>query len=124
MILVGLMTALVSCLVLLTTLPLFGMLSKVVWLVRVELTLCEGALVDKLDEHSHFVQGVAVDPQGVFLATLSCDRTCRLYTIGKHKKYRCVKVLQWLHTETEPANPVSATVCDVEFMIFRDADWK
>ncbi|GKY91243.1 hypothetical protein MPSEU_000096900 [Mayamaea pseudoterrestris] len=31
-------------------------------------------------DHSHFVQGVAYDPQGVYLASMSSDRTVRIHT--------------------------------------------
>ena len=33
--------------------------------------------------HQNFVQGCAWDPAGEYVATQSCDRTCRLYQIKK-----------------------------------------
>ena len=32
-----------------------------------------------LDAHLHYVQGVAWDPAGQYVASLSSDRTCRIY---------------------------------------------
>lgn len=37
-------------------------------------------LVYRAREHSHYVQGVAYDPLGVYLASMSNDRTVRVYT--------------------------------------------
>lgn len=49
--------------------------------------------VVRTSEHSHYVQGVAYDPLGVYLASMSNDRTVRVYTRkppakGKKKVYR------------------------------------
>ena len=38
-----------------------------------------GSVHQILDGHSHYVQGVAWDPLAKFLASLSSDRTCRIY---------------------------------------------
>ncbi|VDN13605.1 unnamed protein product [Dibothriocephalus latus] len=35
-----------------------------------------------LRDHKHYVQGVAWDPLGDFVATMSSDRTCRIYRAG------------------------------------------
>lgn len=35
-----------------------------------------------LRDHKHYVQGVAWDPSGAFIATMSSDRTCRVYRAG------------------------------------------
>ena len=36
-------------------------------------------------DHEHYVQGVAWDPQGIYLVSISCDRTARIYggAVGK-----------------------------------------
>lgn len=45
-----------------------------------------------LTDHKGFVQGVSWDPQGDFLATLSSDRVCRIFSEnGKQVKYRSYK---------------------------------
>ena len=36
-------------------------------------------------DHNHYVQGVAWDVFDQFIATQSCDRTCRLYGHYKNK---------------------------------------
>jgi chromatin assembly factor 1 subunit B len=40
-----------------------------------------GKVVQKLEEHRHYVQGVAWNPWRPFIATQSADRTCRLYSV-------------------------------------------
>lgn len=44
-----------------------------------------GTNLQTLDAHAHYVQGVAWDPLGKYVASLSSDRTCRIY-INKPKK--------------------------------------
>jgi chromatin assembly factor 1 subunit B len=39
-------------------------------------------------DHSHYLQGVAMDPQGTYVATASCDRTVRVYARKVNKKKR------------------------------------
>ncbi|KAH9322488.1 hypothetical protein KI387_017127 [Taxus chinensis] len=39
----------------------------------------DGGLQQILDTHLHYVQGVAWDPMGVYVASTSSDRTCRIY---------------------------------------------
>ncbi|KAG8084060.1 hypothetical protein GUJ93_ZPchr0010g8634 [Zizania palustris] len=39
----------------------------------------KGAVQQKLDGHLHYVQGVAWAPLGQYIASLSSDRTCRIY---------------------------------------------
>ena len=45
-------------------------------------------------DHSHYVQGVAMDPQGTYVASMSCDRTVRVYAkkLNKKKKTTCDKL--------------------------------
>eukprot|EP01112_Ceratiomyxa_fruticulosa_P019530 TRINITY_DN6412_c0_g2_i1.p1 TRINITY_DN6412_c0_g2~~TRINITY_DN6412_c0_g2_i1.p1 ORF type:complete len:577 (-),score=131.74 TRINITY_DN6412_c0_g2_i1:88-1818(-) len=44
-----------------------------------------------LTDHTHYVQGVAFDPLGVYLATFSSDRSCKLYTSKKQKSKKSSK---------------------------------
>lgn len=39
-----------------------------------------------LDAHAHYVQGVAWDPLAKYIASLSSDRTCRIYIKKPHTK--------------------------------------
>lgn len=38
-----------------------------------------GSVLQILDAHFHYVQGVAWDPLSKYVASLSSDRTCRIY---------------------------------------------
>ncbi|KAG6470193.1 hypothetical protein ZIOFF_071250 [Zingiber officinale] len=68
----------------------------------------KGLVRQMLDAHLHYVQGVAWDPLGHYVASLSSDRTCRIYanrTQSKHKggeklNYVCQHVL----TKSDPQN--------------------
>ncbi|WOK94600.1 chromatin assembly factor 1 subunit [Canna indica] len=68
--------------------------------------LNKGSVHQILDAHLHYVQGVAWDPLGQYVASLSSDRTCRIYANrpqGKHKgneklNYVCQHVL----TKSDP----------------------
>ncbi|XAR73191.1 hypothetical protein NMG60_11007084 [Bertholletia excelsa] len=61
-----------------------------------------------LDAHLHYVQGVAWDPLAKYIASLSSDRTCRIYFSKPHNKtkgdkmnYVCQHVLAKLELQTE-----------------------
>lgn len=43
-------------------------------------------MIQQIKDHNHYVQGVAWDPLGEYIATQSSDRTCRIYHISKNKK--------------------------------------
>ncbi|MEQ2203843.1 Chromatin assembly factor 1 subunit B, partial [Xenoophorus captivus] len=43
-----------------------------------------------LNDHKSYVQGVTWDPQGQYVATLSCDRVMRVYSTHTKKKAFCV----------------------------------
>lgn len=43
------------------------------------LFLLQGSVHQILDAHCHYVQGVAWDPLSKYVASLSSDRTCRIY---------------------------------------------
>eukprot|EP00698_Gefionella_okellyi_P021456 TRINITY_DN6966_c0_g1_i1.p1 TRINITY_DN6966_c0_g1~~TRINITY_DN6966_c0_g1_i1.p1 ORF type:complete len:466 (+),score=62.83 TRINITY_DN6966_c0_g1_i1:81-1478(+) len=59
--------------------------------------------VDRLEGHAHFVQGVASDPQGKYVVTMSSDRTCRIHSHTKGRRYKCIKTLSRLDEEKAPA---------------------
>lgn len=66
-----------------------------------------GCVHQILDTHSHYVQGVAWDPVGKFITSLSSDRTCRIYvnkpskTKGNERiNYVCQHVISKVETET------------------------
>jgi hypothetical protein len=45
-----------------------------------DVCLSAGQAWQVLNEHLHYVQGVAWDPAGQFVVSLSADRTCRIYS--------------------------------------------
>jgi chromatin assembly factor 1 subunit B len=45
----------------------------------IALVLVLGSVHQLLDGHFHYVQGVAWDPLAKYIASLSSDRTCRIY---------------------------------------------
>lgn len=47
--------------------------------------ITKGSVAQILDGHLHYVQGVAWDPLGNYIASLSSDRTCRIY-VNKPQK--------------------------------------
>ena len=62
-----------------------------------------------LDDHTHYVQGVAWDPKNNFVVTQSVDRSCRVYarsTTAKAKAKGCE--LQARHIIARRKFPVAA----------------
>lgn len=53
-----------------------------------------GTNLQTLDTHAHYVQGVAWDPLGKYVASLSSDRTCRVY-ISKPLKSKGVERINY-----------------------------
>ena len=49
--------------------------SAILWDVK------KGARLGLFPDHKSFVQGVALDPLNVYLASLSCDRFLRIYSV-------------------------------------------
>lgn len=72
--------------------------SCIVWDTR------KGSVHQILDAHAHYVQGVAWDPLAKYAASLSSDRTCRIYQ-NKPSKTKGVEkanyVCQHIITKTE-----------------------
>ncbi|CAL9164970.1 unnamed protein product, partial [Musa hybrid cultivar] len=48
----------------------------------------KGSVHQILDAHLHYVQGVAWDPLGQYVASLSSDRTCRIYVNKPQSKHK------------------------------------
>ncbi|KAH3727980.1 hypothetical protein DPMN_053926, partial [Dreissena polymorpha] len=61
-----------------------------------------------LNEHKSFVQGVAWDPRNEFVATLSTDRSCRIYNISNKT---CVSTVKKMALPTS-ANALQTTETD------------
>ncbi|KAK9111331.1 hypothetical protein Scep_018850 [Stephania cephalantha] len=56
----------------------------------------KGSVHQILDGHSHYVQGVAWDPLGQYVASLSSDRTCRIYLNKPQNKPKNPKVMNFV----------------------------
>ncbi|XP_021713903.1 chromatin assembly factor 1 subunit FAS2-like [Chenopodium quinoa] len=54
----------------------------------------KGSVHQILDGHQHYVQGVAWDPLSKFVASLSSDRTCRIY-VNKPQKAKGVEKMNY-----------------------------
>ncbi|XP_061344212.1 chromatin assembly factor 1 subunit FAS2 [Gastrolobium bilobum] len=52
----------------------------------------KGTNLQTLDTHAHYVQGVAWDPLGKYVTSLSSDRTCRIYINKPHKSKGTEKI--------------------------------
>nr|CAB3230400.1 chromatin assembly factor 1 subunit B-like [Phallusia mammillata] len=50
----------------------------------------KGQKMSIFNDAKHFVHGVALDPQGAYVATMSCDRALRIYSIQSKKMVHCV----------------------------------
>lgn len=67
-------------------LPRQNLLVKLIYLRKViNNFFCTGTSTGTLGEHSGFVQGVAWDPRGKYLATLSSDRALRVFDADLRK---------------------------------------
>lgn len=81
-----------------------------------------GSVHQILDAHLHYVQGVAWDPLSKYVASLSSDRTCRIY-VNKPQKvkgtekinYACqhviVKAEQQSTDDSKVKNGLFCTIC-------------
>ncbi|KAJ4715286.1 Chromatin assembly factor 1 subunit FAS2 [Melia azedarach] len=55
----------------------------------------KGSVVQMLDAHFHYVQGVAWDPLSKYVASLSSDRTCRIYAKKPQAKSKGVEKMNY-----------------------------
>ncbi|XP_019585855.2 chromatin assembly factor 1 subunit B isoform X2 [Rhinolophus sinicus] len=62
----------------------------------------KGQKISIFNEHKSYVQGVAWDPLGLYVATLSCDRILRVYSIQKKRvAFNVSKMLSGVGAEGE-----------------------
>ncbi|MBN3312022.1 CAF1B factor, partial [Atractosteus spatula] len=75
----------------------------------------KGQKMSIFNDHKSYVQGVAWDPQGQYITTLSCDRVMRVYsTQSKRKAYSVSKMSSGTTTEGE------ATCTQQSYRMFHD----
>ncbi|KAL3524617.1 hypothetical protein ACH5RR_012989 [Cinchona calisaya] len=93
----------------------------------------KGCVLQILDGHCHYVQGVAWDPLAKFSASLSSDRTCRIY-VNKPSKtkgndrmnYICQHIISRVETQNadESKSPKNYLFHDETLpSFFRRLDW-
>ncbi|KAG0496501.1 hypothetical protein HPP92_001192 [Vanilla planifolia] len=83
----------------------------------------KGSVLQILDGHLHYVQGVAWDPLGCYVASLSSDRTCRIYMNKPHKNKGHDKinfVCQYVLTKLEVQNLVDSESLLAKTHLFHD----
>ncbi|RDX96214.1 Chromatin assembly factor 1 subunit FAS2, partial [Mucuna pruriens] len=81
----------------------------------------KGTNIQTLDAHAHYVQGVAWDPLGKYVTSLSSDRTCRIYMNKPHKSkgiekinYVCQQVI------SKADQPLLKDSKETKFHLFHD----
>jgi chromatin assembly factor 1 subunit B len=77
-----------------------------------------GTVHQKLEGHLHYVQGVAWDPLGQYIASLSSDRTCKIYANkpqGKSKNSEKMHfVCQHTLVKVQSQNHDDSKVCFIQ----------
>ncbi|CAK8578974.1 unnamed protein product [Lathyrus sativus] len=81
----------------------------------------KGTNLQTLDTHAHYVQGVAWDPLGKYVASLSSDRTCRVY-ISKPHKSKGVERINYAckHVISKAEQPLLKNSKSTKYHLFHD----
>ncbi|KAL2342927.1 hypothetical protein Fmac_004212 [Flemingia macrophylla] len=81
----------------------------------------KGTNLQTLDAHAHYVQGVAWDPLGKYVTSLSSDRTCRIY-INKPLKSKGVEKINYVsrHVISKADQPLLKNSKETKFHLFHD----
>ncbi|KAE9602779.1 putative transcription factor WD40-like family [Lupinus albus] len=81
----------------------------------------KGINLQKLDAHAHYVQGVAWDPLGKYAASLSSDRTCRIY-INKPLKSKGIEKINYVcrHVISKAEQPLLKNSKSTKYHLFHD----
>ncbi|XP_010649386.1 chromatin assembly factor 1 subunit FAS2 isoform X1 [Vitis vinifera] len=84
----------------------------------------KGSVHQILDAHLHYVQGVAWDPQSKYVASLSSDRSCRIYVNKPQNKTKGIEkmnyVCQHVITKSEQQMTDDSKVQSVKSHLFHD----
>ena len=59
-----------------------------------------GTVQQKLEGHLHYVQGVAWDPLGQYIASMSSDRTCKIYANKPQGKSKNAEKMNFVSQHT------------------------
>nr|KYP67845.1 Chromatin assembly factor 1 subunit B [Cajanus cajan] len=81
----------------------------------------KGTNLQTLDAHAHYVQGVAWDPLGKYVTSLSSDRTCRIY-INKPLKSKGVEKINYVCRQviSKADQPLLKNSKETKFHLFHD----
>ncbi|KAL5053278.1 hypothetical protein RYX36_033960 [Vicia faba] len=81
----------------------------------------KGTNLQTLDTHAHYVQGVAWDPLGKYVASLSSDRTCRVY-ISKPHKTKGIERINYAckHVISKAEQPLLKNSKSTKYHLFHD----
>lgn len=81
----------------------------------------KGTNLQTLDAHAHYVQGVAWDPLGKYVSSLSSDRTCRIY-INKPLKSKGVEKINYVCQQviSKADQPLLKNSKETKFHLFHD----
>ncbi|XP_059432786.1 chromatin assembly factor 1 subunit FAS2 isoform X2 [Corylus avellana] len=90
--------------------------SSIIWDVN------KGSVHQILDSHFHYVQGVAWDPLAKYVASLSSDRTCRIYINKPHTKAKGMEKMNYVcqHVITKAEQPTGDDSKSVKSHLFHD----
>ncbi|KAE9601323.1 hypothetical protein Lal_00024055 [Lupinus albus] len=81
----------------------------------------KGINLQTLDAHAHYVQGVAWDPLGKYAASLSSDRTCRIY-INKPLKSKGIEKINYVCRQiiAKAEHPLLKNSKSTKYHLFHD----
>lgn len=90
--------------------------SSIIWDVN------KGSVHQILDSHCHYVQGVAWDPLGKYVASLSSDRTCCIYVNKPQTKTKGTEKMNYVckHVITKAEQPTGGDSKSVKTHLFHD----
>lgn len=82
----------------------------------------KGSVNQILDSHFHYVQGVAWDPRAKYVASLSSDRTCRIYVNKPQTKTKGMEKMNFVcqHVITKAEQPSVDDSKSVKHHLFLD----
>ncbi|CAL0330032.1 unnamed protein product [Lupinus luteus] len=81
----------------------------------------KGINLQTLDAHAHYVQGVAWDPLGKYAASISSDRTCRIY-VNKPLKSKGIEKINYVCRQViaKAEQPLLKNSKSIKYHLFHD----
>ncbi|KAF3438387.1 hypothetical protein FNV43_RR21149 [Rhamnella rubrinervis] len=90
--------------------------SCIIWDVK------KGSVYQILDDHCHYVQGVTWDPLGKYAASLSSDRSCRIYINKPQTRGKGIEKINYVcqHIITKADHPMADDFKSTKTHLFHD----